>query len=145
MWKAIEQYHDVITNGLDLLSFILVTPELLRFAQPVFKKFTYGLGGVLIFFVLGLINILFDPIGHLIIAARMGSIRGSIVWLVGAVLLVVLFFYFLKYVLGWWDRKGPETGIWLSSHAFVIGVSLFFVSRLFGFAAALQQLLVQPE
>src|SRR5262249_43871965 len=33
-WKTIELYKEFVTNGLDLLSFVLVTPEVLRAIGP---------------------------------------------------------------------------------------------------------------
>jgi hypothetical protein len=31
----VEKYGDLITNGLDLVSFLLVTPEVIRFVEPL--------------------------------------------------------------------------------------------------------------
>jgi hypothetical protein len=36
----------------------------------------------------------------------------------------------------WWKSKGPAASDWVASHAFVIGVLLFFVSRLYAFGLA---------
>jgi hypothetical protein len=36
MWDYVARNAEVITNTLDLLSFLLVTPELLRIIQPPF-------------------------------------------------------------------------------------------------------------
>jgi hypothetical protein len=43
----LEVYQEIITNGLDLLSFLLVTPELVRLVRPVIGKLP-----VIIFFML---------------------------------------------------------------------------------------------
>jgi len=37
MWRALEQYKEFITNGLDLVSFLLATPELLRKIKPALE------------------------------------------------------------------------------------------------------------
>jgi len=34
MWEGIERYQDLIVNGLDLLSFLLITPEFVHLTRP---------------------------------------------------------------------------------------------------------------
>src|SRR5689334_18314683 len=36
-WEFLERYQDFITNGLDLISFLLVTPELLLLVRPLIQ------------------------------------------------------------------------------------------------------------
>jgi hypothetical protein len=36
---GIWRYKDIISNSLDILSFILLTPELVRYAKPLVKFF----------------------------------------------------------------------------------------------------------
>ena len=38
VWKFFETYKEFTTNGLDLLSIPLVTPELIRVVQPVLMR-----------------------------------------------------------------------------------------------------------
>ena len=37
MWLILDRFKDIITNGLDLLSFILVTPEVFRYVRPALE------------------------------------------------------------------------------------------------------------
>jgi len=40
-WHFLDHYKEFIVNGLDLASFILVTPELLRIARPALSRAVY--------------------------------------------------------------------------------------------------------
>ena len=40
IWLLLSKYKDLVTNGLDLLAFLLVTPQTLRLIQPVVTKST---------------------------------------------------------------------------------------------------------
>ena len=42
MWKFLEQEKELIINELDLLSFLLVTPELFRFVGPAIGAVGYS-------------------------------------------------------------------------------------------------------
>ena len=44
LWKSLETYKEFVVNGLDLLSFLLVTQELIRLVQPALARATYYLG-----------------------------------------------------------------------------------------------------
>ena len=37
MWDWVERYGELIVSGLDLVAFLLVTPELVRIVRPVLK------------------------------------------------------------------------------------------------------------
>jgi hypothetical protein len=38
LWITLERYRELIINGLDLLSLILVSPELIRIVRPSLKE-----------------------------------------------------------------------------------------------------------
>jgi len=41
----IWRYKDIVSSSLDILSFVLVTPELVRYAKPLVKFFTHLIVG----------------------------------------------------------------------------------------------------
>ena len=133
MWAALESYRDVLINGLDLVSFLLVTPELLRYVEPLIKN--------LIFYLVPMFGVVFLTIFN--IAVRMApdvqtSAPVGTAIIAGGFLLLWLFLIYLpKRLLPLWDRWGLQISERISTYSFQFGVGLFLVSRIIAFAAAL--------
>jgi len=115
LWTSLERHREFITNGLDLLSFVLVTPELLRFTQLALGKLTYWVGFFLITF--GFVIAIF------IVTEFMELIPQLIVWILCAVLVLGLIFQ--NELRDWWGTKGLTASRWVSRHAFFLGVAFF--------------------
>jgi hypothetical protein len=114
-WQILERYREVIVNGLDLLSFVLVTPELLRYSQPALGRLAYWIGWLL-FSAGGLWAILAElPPAYLALLGIACVYLGINVSLPSDL----------------WERHGGSLSRWISSRAFVFGVFLFLASRLF--------------
>jgi hypothetical protein len=136
-WKFLDIYKEFITNGFDLFSFILVTPEIIHAVAPaverkagwiyaiVFLVLLIGVN-VLVFFITLRIWTLADQFGWF--SRRV--IRFSVV--IGMFLSLGAFQYSVVNSLDYVQR----TGAWIKGHAFVIGLLLFFLARLFAFTMA---------
>jgi hypothetical protein len=130
MWKTLEHYKEFIVNGLDLLSFLFVTQELLKFVQPVVSKVTYYVG-------LALATLL--AVATLVLLNSISS-EGKAFFGVGSVLAIYLVVRTTRFMRKRWKEKGPSASDWVASHTFIIGVILFFISRVFAFVLASHQL-----
>ena len=124
-WHFLELYKDIIANGLDLLSFIFVTPELLRVARPAIQS-------TVIFFFLGLFMLIYFLLVFV-----------SIVWIPSEIVALACFmgglFAIVRLIKKYSDRLFA-IAVWAAHHAFLFGVFLFFVSRVIGFATSAHQL-----
>jgi hypothetical protein len=122
-WQLLERYREVIVYAADLLSFILVTPQLLKYSELAIRRIVYWVGSLLFSFsALGL------PYGIGIIII--------------AVVIVLGFLLEKTYVSpeDWWKKHGEEISNWISARAFAFGVCLFFASRLFALVLSLHAL-----
>lgn len=137
MLQFLERYSDLITNFLDLVSFLLVTPELLRRVRPIV--------GPVLLTTSGIAMIIPWAVGLFILAAKLGPPTsqsiGSALKSIGLVLVwTILSFVLPLGVFSHFDRridrwKGPTT-----RNLFASGAVLFFVSRLIAFIAAVAKL-----
>jgi hypothetical protein len=113
-WEILERYREVIVNSLDLLSFVLVTPELLRYSQPALGRLAYLIGWLL-FSAGGLWAIIAEmPPAFIVLLAMTFVYLGINITLPGEL----------------WQKHSQEISKWISSRAFVLGVLLFLASRL---------------
>jgi hypothetical protein len=129
VWQAAERYRDLITNALDLFSFLIVTPELIRVVPAVRTiPFIIFLTPVLLVFLLIGIRVLHDAYHDLISA-------GDIAIFIFFLCLIVLFC-----VPVLWD-SAVSTSSWVRKHAFLLGVTIFLISRTFAFVIAAHQVL----
>jgi hypothetical protein len=130
-----EKYVDLITNGLDLISFLLVTRELVRLTAPAMRYsiriitfFLVGLAGLIVpFLLVGLVFYLFgrDPPAWLLVQAIVWG--GPIAFGLAALL----------NLSGWLER-------YASKHFLALGVVLFFISRLIAFYGATLKAMAHP-
>src|SRR5215469_13833921 len=125
---------ELITNSLDLVSFLLVTPELLRIARPVVSTALRTLIAVSMAAVfVGVSYVAFSHIPLFEAASTSGRLYGGFLsnfrflapLLVGMLVIIAV-------VLGRFSE-------WFVSHLLALGVFLFFVSRVTALSVALQQ------
>jgi hypothetical protein len=121
----VEKYSDLITNGLDLLSFLLVTPEILRAIAPTLGEFLgTAIGGILVTMIL------------LPLAFMGGLLRGDHWWpVVAAMLICAMSSWSLNRVFSFRERSNiiHEFTHRASKHFLAVGVVLFLISRLIAF------------
>jgi hypothetical protein len=125
--------RELITNALDLVSFLLVTPELLRIARPVVSTALRTLVGVSmgVVFVCCFYLIFADVPPFRETAISVG-LHGGVLWNIGFfALLLVGVLGLLGFILGRFSD-------WFVSHLLALGVFLYFVSRMISFTVALQ-------
>jgi hypothetical protein len=125
VWATLERYKEFITNGLDLISFLFITPELLRIARLTVNLGIPIIAGVVIASY-NFVPLLTD------LSARYGRTTAV---LVGTALGAAVIAGLVRKAS---TRQQPPPPIiqWLSQHIFLIGLTLFFASRLFAFAIA---------
>src|SRR4051794_38760833 len=160
MWEALEKYREVIINGLDLLSFLFVTPELLRYSGFVLGRVAYWIGFASIFVLyLIIFQLIYQPFSNVPgldpSAERPPAVEPSAVMVIlmlgGSLLYMLVIFAFTAVSIGlvlvmnrvqrWWEAEGPEVANFISRQAFVLGVAIFFSARLISFIAAVHSLI----
>jgi hypothetical protein len=131
-----EKYVDLITNGLDLLSFLLLTPEILRITRPITTWVVYlatAVGVVMIGFIVPTLLLIaiyateyaigrtYRPDEEMDKSDYFVMALWPITWL------STLFFLgrLVVHVDSWVDRT--------SRHFLALGIVLFFLSRLIAF------------
>jgi hypothetical protein len=135
MWAALERYKEFITNGFDLLSFLLVTPELVRLVRPAFAR-------AFVIFSATSIGCLVAAIPSAIAASIIPFYRVSSAFTVFAPLIALF--------IGRWLRPRmnsilPMLDALFAKYAFLSGVILFFISRIVAFSVVGHQLLSPAE
>jgi hypothetical protein len=133
MWQALERYKELITNALDLFSFLIVTPELIRIVLPAVRTIPF-----IIFLTPLLMVILFFGIA-VFHHAYHGLISASDISIY--ILLTCLILFFWGTAL--WE-SAVSTSFWVRKHAFLLGVAIFLISRTFAFVIAAHQVIVSP-
>ena len=120
-----EKYGDLITNGLDLLSFLLVTPEIARVITPAASELIGAVATV----ILG--TVVLSPVVLLLSFGAVWLFPSSKWVLIGLIVIIVLVSVGSAYLKGlavvdWVANRAPK-------HLFALGIVLFFVSRLIAF------------
>jgi hypothetical protein len=118
-WEWIERHKDFIANMLDLVSFMLVTPEILIRVKPEFGAIQRFLFSSAFFLITSyLLATLLAAIG--ITTARSFYYVGGIVG--------VVFIYFASAIMA---EIGEILAEHLSRHLFGLGIVMFMLARLF--------------
>lgn len=130
-WEFLERFKDLIGNGLDLLSFLLATPEILRVIQPKVAdavQSSYWLAIVVLYLLVGpiLINWASSYLEH------GGMLSGPAKFLFVTVFVVT--FAGIANNVG--NRFVPSFGTALAQHCFMLGIALFLLARALGFLLA---------
>jgi hypothetical protein len=126
IWKFFEQYKDIITNGSDLISFVLVTPQLIAFVPGI------SIVTPIMFLSAWLVAVLTGGTFVFLVIIRSSSVAVNIV--LGVVVVVVIF----RFIQNFWEITA-EASYWMKKRAFVFGIVLFIVSRIFALAVAAHQ------
>jgi hypothetical protein len=145
LWEFLEKNKEIITNGLDLISFVLVTPELIRhFRSSAASTASY----ILMMFIALLISL---PAIFILTAIQQFTYRYAatgwtgffLYWLIGAILFAPLPFILGDKWEGFFDTlydKRPDISAWISNHMLLFGVILFVGARLIAFILAIHNL-----
>ena len=132
-WLA--KYYDLISNIMDLLSFILVTPELIKVARPTSYSIISAMA------ILGLLCILLVPLWYLSYRALYLINHWNYVgqfdyfWALAGLAMIVwaiqkalresgIYDLIIEKAFGWAER--------MSIHTFAIGLTVFAFSRILG-------------
>ena len=124
--EYLETYREPITNWLDLLSFILVTPPVLEAIIPAAQRHSVGLRAAFAISLSALILLGFQLYLEPIHPHDPRSGRAALTFFIvtGVVLLFV-------------QVLGLHTLRFIGRHAITIGVVLFLVSRIFAFITSM--------
>ncbi len=138
VWTFLARYKEFIINGLDLLSFILVTPKIMRALLPNIENyFLYAFTAI----------VTICPTVAVIASWNFLTARlppGDIpAWISILVVFSLVAFFTAIVLLGvkvleFAEEKIPD---WLAAHAFSVGVLMFLVSRITAFLLAAHQVL----
>jgi hypothetical protein len=146
--KSFETYKDFITNGLDLVSFTIGTPHVLRLiGPPIIKR---GVRRV-IFVIWSLIGgASYFVFFYFVLQMFRRFIDESPVWLqyIEGFACIILAFSLFAFAWSFISRVLiailSGTGTLASRHAFLVGVLLFFLSRAIAFLVATYELFSVP-
>jgi hypothetical protein len=127
---GLERYQDVLTNGLDLLSFIFITPELARLS-----RIASWILKIISFLCIGLVLCSLPYVVLILVAESLSPTDNN--WIVlGLAVVVVGLQLFMQRVyslaLNWLDGLFTRA----SKYLFAAGVGIFFISRILGLAFA---------
>lgn len=119
IWQFLSRYKELITNGLDLLSFILIAPQLTRIGRAVLGAGTLSI--LMLIFIL----LMLSPIAYLVITFRLSTgwmnVAFTMSLIVGGIILVVI------------ANKLEKLGRRVADYSFALGVFLFLLSRVVAF------------
>lgn len=138
MWAALEAYKDIIGNGLDLTSFLLVTPELVRVFKPLWAKIADTMLYVAVFMMIIVTNIgivVVVTLARKILPTAESQNHFLIGWVIPA-LGAIVFSFPISFLLVY----RAQVSTWFSKHAFVMGMLLFFISRVVGLIVGINAL-----
>jgi hypothetical protein len=119
-----DRYGDLIINSLDLLSFILITPEILRRVVPQISRFAI----VILFLGPAILVMLLIP--YLL------DFLTRIVGVFSILIVIALWLFMGNYLSNLYTRRDNLLD-WMSKHGFMLGVATFFAARVLAFFAAL--------
>jgi hypothetical protein len=141
-WQLLEQYHDLIINGADLISFLLITPQLVQFIAPALSEISFALPLKVLTAFFFLFVFLFFTIA-LGTVARSGAAALVVVpfILVGTYMLIKVYIRVAKLI----GRATSTTTRWFARNAFGFGALLFFISRMLAFTIAARQTLLMGQ
>jgi hypothetical protein len=149
-WGSLRDNKELLVNGLDLLSFVLVTPELVRVVRPAISRGVYNaflgtllVGGLIVLFRFCTWLWLKAGLPVLTIQDPGFWIWREISWVIGDFLQILLLAVVL-FVAYPFRQPLIDAGSWLAARTFPIGVMIFFVSRVIAFLVAAHERLGGP-
>ena len=141
IWKFVVTDKDIVTNGLDLLSFLFITPEVVRFLGPGMRKValnSFLWCGAL--FPIILFSIFFSNLGFSTIGSYLPdrwTWARPIVFLTVPAAGFAIGYFFLDPIVVNIKMRLNDFVWWTAKHAFFVGVLLFLISRMVAFLGAL--------
>ena len=145
VWEFLGRYKEFITNGLDLLSFVLATPELIRLLAPTVKQATLF---VLLAFELIMLGVLFWGLWRVSgTFSDATAVRVLILFGVYCVLFPILLYPLLAFPKIMTKAADGMSGgaSWVTRRALIFGVATYLLSRFIAFSVAAQELLAHPK
>jgi hypothetical protein len=137
-WELLEKYKEFITNGLDLLSFLIITPEIFRLVRPALVRFVPPIYAALITAVF--YYQIYSIVREVVIEGGVGG------WI--ALILTAPFVLFVAYKgatsLLRMIKDSPAVERWMNNYSFLLGVLMFLVSRIIAFVVAAHHLATFP-
>lgn len=136
LWLSLERYKDFIVNGLDLLAFLLVTPEVLRLILPAVTS--------LIAYILAVVVTTISLIIVLIILVLFFSFLPRISipdWFASALAGVLILLHVCVGI--WIEGRLRPLSQRLAQRTAVAGIFFFIISRGFAFVMATHDLLTK--
>ncbi|MEJ0050151.1 MAG: hypothetical protein WDN02_02855 [Methylovirgula sp.] len=124
-WQEIVAQKEIIINAIDLVSFLLVTPEVVRLTAPFLSQ------AVLIFLVVFIVLPVAGVIGQFFFFEVLSSLdlAFAVGLYLGYLIIIIIFFF----------RNRRPLYDWLSKHALLVGVLLFGTNRMFALVIAIQE------
>lgn len=136
-WHSLGQFKEFIVNGLDLLSFVFLTPLLIRTIRPVFGSLPNFIAGWLVLCAFMLLS--FIPLSIAGYYFPNQPTDGWFFWMFVIVFGAAMLFL-MRYAdsVGDWaeERYRPLVMGLVVRHSTTVGISLFFLSRMFAFGLA---------
>lgn len=128
IWTFAARNREVLINGLDLLSFIFITPELIRIMAPM-------IGGLSELFIRHALAFTFFAVSVLIMSSF------NMPWFVFYPVLAAI--VIITYKVGF-ELTIPSLQTWISTvvsrSAFVLGIITFLLSRILALTIAVHEL-----
>jgi hypothetical protein len=140
IWEFLNRYKEFITNGLDLVSFVLVAPRLLRLLAPAVKQVTLF---VFLAFEVIMMGILCWGLWKVSgTFSNSTTIRILISFGIYCVVFPILLYPLTAFpkVMEKAANDMSSGAIWFTRQAFIFGVATFLISRIIAFAVAAHQL-----
>jgi hypothetical protein len=144
-WQHLEAFKEFVINGLDLLSFLLVTPELVRMASRTLPNIGSAIIGTcsLVFFAIPLVGpvwwvatawrLILEPVGALVL------IFVTIVIAVGTFTVCTVVVWLVQLPGLWMLSRLLDVGGWIAAHAILLGSVTFFLARVVAVGLATHQ------
>jgi hypothetical protein len=136
-WEALQHYKELIVNCLDIFSFLLVTPEILRITKPTLQS-----GSIFIYTIVFALIVLSGVTAMTFVIVLMvgqGSTPGLFAWLAAMYLGVLGFGGLMVAPLGNVTAKRMQ---WIAAHALLVGAGLFVFARTYSLTIVAHQLFV---
>ena len=143
-WSFLVKYREIITNGLDLASFLLATPEVARYVSPffaVYAKLALAIFGIGFLQIISVIIISLASVGLTYIRPleniHIFETHGHIVSTIFVISVSIVALYFIV-KSGFLNAR--ELSTWVSRRALSLGIILFILSRFFAFSTSMAAL-----
>jgi hypothetical protein len=133
-WKFLEIYKDFITNALDLVSFLLLTKEVLKVIQPELSNLPHNVVSGVAFGALAYIAwIALDTVGDWSKATPLQTLKYILFSFTMIIIMMAIIFF---------ARPGAmRLGTWITRNVVGLGIALFLISRVFAFVVAAHEVL----